>query len=111
MKVMLINPAEENETILYIEDKLEDYRKYLECDRIDITTRLIGGKEYCIVCDDEGRFIEGNKVSASSFSNKNDNFVGKIIIANNGEEHLKGLNDADLILLMWRSFKGVLLLD
>lgn len=111
MKVMLINPNEEDVVVLNIKDKLEDYRKYLECEHIDITTRLIGGKEYCIVCDDEGRFDSENKISAASYSNKEDNFVGKIIIANDGEEHLKGLNEADIILLAMRSYKGFLVLD
>lgn len=111
MKVMLINPDEEDEVILNIEDKLEDYYKSLQCNNIGITTRLIGKKKYCIVYDDEGRFKINNKVSAASCSNKRDNFVGRIIIANDGGEHLKGLNNTDLTLIAMRSYKGFLVLD
>ena len=42
-----------------INNTLDDLYKNINCANIDITPRLIGGRMYCIVCDDEGCFRDG----------------------------------------------------
>ena len=45
-------------------DRLNEYYRLLNCSRIDITSRNVGGIEYDIIADDEGMLKENPIVSA-----------------------------------------------
>ena len=78
---------------------LAEYYKLVDCDCIDIATRKIGGKYFCIVCDDEGLFVENPKISAID-SEGNPLLVGNLLVLNNGDDgDLHGLNESDIAIL------------
>ena len=64
----LIDVAKKDAKVITIEPELEEYYKTLNCDLITITYRDIGGKEFCIIADDEGLLKSNPVVSAISES-------------------------------------------
>lgn len=82
-----------------IEASLEAYYKLLNCEYIDIVTRQIGGREYSIICDDEGTFKESPKLSAV-YQDNSPALVGEIFITNRDAENLSDLNDDDVSNIM-----------
>ncbi len=94
---LLIDPFNKKSEVVEIEDKLEVFYKMIDCSTINIANRMINGKEYAIVVDDEGLFKEENKVSAKSPINQN--LVGKLLIFNDGMEDLESLTNEDIKLL------------
>lgn len=71
-----------------IEDTLEGYYELLNCDMIEIVSRHIGGKDYDIICDEEG-LLKVNPIVSAIDSNNQPMLVGSLFIVNyggNGEE-------------------------
>lgn len=78
-----------------IPDKLSAYYEKIGCSTIDIVVRWIGGRDFDIICDDEGLFDENPIVSALD-----DEFqpalVGNLIFAHHDAEgNMTGLNLGD----------------
>ena len=64
IKGVLIDVLNEKVEVVEIEKSLQSYYKILNCDCIDIVSRKIGGKEFDIICDDEGLLKDPQKISA-----------------------------------------------
>ena len=94
----LLNPytgtAEETE----IPNTLDSLSKTLNVQWIDIIHRRIGGKVFCIVCDDEGLLRDDPKPSAVDSSGA-PILAGPLFITNEGYEDLADLTDLDVKLL------------
>lgn len=98
IKVVLVRATEESlPTTLTIEDDLKAYQTLIECDSIDIVRRFIGGKQYTIVCDDEGLLKEHPIISAVT-KDGIVALVGNLVIAGlpNDEGELTSLTDKDV---------------
>lgn len=99
---LLIDPSKkrnEQQTVV-IGDKdgctqLEEIKKLIGCDYIEIVTRRIGSKKFCIVCDDLGATKEG-KIITSQIPDNSEKIYGRIIIFNRGSEDIESLNDRDI---------------
>ena len=79
MKAIYLNVLQgELPKIVDIKDDLKTYYELLKCDTIDIVTRTIEGKNFSVVCDDEGLLVEKPIVSAID-KNKKCQFVGNLI--------------------------------
>ena len=64
MKTILIDVHEQCMKPVDVADKLSEFYRLLRCDTIDITERKIGGKQFSVMCDDEGLLKDGARVSA-----------------------------------------------
>lgn len=68
IKGVLLDTVENKAEIIEFVPILDNYYKLLHCDKIEYATRKIGAgnrlKEFDIVCDEEGKFKEDNKISA-----------------------------------------------
>lgn len=62
IKGFLVN--EDKAEMVEIEEKLQSYYDVLNCDYIDVAVREIDGKEFDIICDDEGLFKENQIITA-----------------------------------------------
>jgi|GEM_PF-913033 len=99
LKGILITP--EQVTATEIEDSLETYYDILDCDCIDITSRLIGGKMYDIVCDDEGLLKDMPVPSALSIVDEHNaraELFGKLFICHGNDEtgELESLTQSEI---------------
>ena len=96
MKVVYLNVKDGKQPeIIDIPDELETFYKLIKCDTIDIVRRKIGGKEYHIICDDEGLF---DQPAIPSLINHNYgvDLVGNLIICNCDEQgELQSLTDVE----------------
>ena len=64
---------------------LADYYRLIGCKTIDITSRSIGGKEFDIICDDEGLYAEGGAIVSALDSKYRPALVGSLIVCNYDE--------------------------
>lgn len=96
MKALLLN-VWDNKLSIENPTGLEDYYKLIRCRTIDITNRMIAGKRFDIICDDEGLFTENPKISAIN-DNGEPQLVGNLIITGeaDGDGNLTDLTDADI---------------
>ena len=80
-----------------IRDELEVYHKLLDCDRIDIVSRLVGGSYYSIVVDDDGLWRDGVTISAVS-PEDTPVLVGNLVFTNSNKNtgELTSLTDVDI---------------
>lgn len=99
---LLIDPrkkSDEQETVTIGDkdnlDQLNEIKEIIGCDYIDIVTRRIGSKMFCIVCDDEGALKDGNFIT-SQIPDNSEKIYGRIIIFNRGSEDIESLNDGDI---------------
>lgn len=93
MKTILVDVYEHCVKPVDVPDKLDAFYKQLHCDTIDITERNIGGKQFSVMCDDEGLLKEEVIVSAfdSSFEPV---LVGNLMFFHTDPNgHLVGLAD------------------
>lgn len=67
-----------------VEDTLEEYYNLLNCDMIEIVSRHIGGKDYDIICDEEG-LLKVNPIVSAFDSLNQPMLVGNLFIVNYGE--------------------------
>lgn len=77
-----------------IEDKLPAYYEALHCDLVEIVLRRIGGRRFCIVCDEEGLLKSGCRVSGIFTSGK-PALVGSLFICHTSGSELASLTDND----------------
>lgn len=79
-------------------DTNEDFYNLISCETIDIVSRKIGGKEYCVVCDDEGITKPYPIVSTIFKGNERISTVGSIVITGNADEfgELTSLSESDI---------------
>lgn len=83
-----------------VEDTLEEYYNLLNCDMIEIVSRHIGGKDYDIICDEEG-LLKVNPIVSAFDSLNQPMLVGNLFIVNyggNGKEASLTEEDIDHIL-------------
>lgn len=79
-------------------DELEAYYSLLHCRMIEIHPVIVGtnGKIYDCICDEEGTFVDDQRISAlDNFGNVV--FVGSLLIVGTADEEgeLQSLNDED----------------
>lgn len=96
MKMYFIDTENSSSRVIETEGGLENYYKLLNCNRIDISSRMIDGQYFDIILDDEGLFREGNKISAVSEDGR-PQLVGSLLICNyDGQGGESGLSDEDV---------------
>lgn len=87
-------------------DNLEEIYKLLNCSTIDIVKRKFFGKEYFVVCDDEGLLKNNSIISTIIFDEEHggikQDLVGNLLICNieedeDGELNLGSLEDLDYL--------------
>ena len=92
---------------LWIRRELEDYYRVLGCHTIDMPMRSIGGRNFQIICDDEGLFVSNFRVSAVGRSMQDPQLVGNLIICQwHGGEEVDGLTDEEIQFIRLR-IKGI----
>ena len=97
IKGLLIDVNNGEAKVIEVEDKLEELYKVLDCDCIDIIQRTIFGKDYTIVCDDEG-LLKGNPKVSALTNEFRPSLVGNLLVVAPGadaEGNLIGLNDEE----------------
>lgn len=81
------------------EDKLDNLYGLLNCDCIDIAVRYVDGKEFDVICDDEG-LLKDNPIPSAVDKNLNVMFCGSILFAHHDDEgNFTGLSEDDVKLL------------
>ena len=92
-------------SVATIEKGLDGYYKALWCDCIDITWRSIGGRRFCIVCDDEGLLKSGCRLSAID-SSGTPQLVGNLfVVQDDGEEDVRSLTPEEAVHVMQHTQK------
>lgn len=98
VKLLLLNPVKGVKTVEY-----SDYRDlypHLECEHFDITNRIIGGKVFDVICDDEG-LLKDNPVVSMVDMAFNPMLVGNLIFANHDADgNTTSLSQEDIRLIM-----------
>ena len=95
MRAVLVNVYDEYAKEVEIKDELDEYYELLNCSTIDIVSRKIGRKWFDIVCDDEGLLKQNPKISAID-NLGSPMLVGNLIILHNdGEGGMAGLDQKD----------------
>ena len=101
MKMLLLD-VENNDVKVVEANTLEDYRKFIGCEYIDIVRRWIGDVVVEIVVDDEFALVDKPKVSAISIDGTPMLF-GNLLVASGrvtDDGELTELTDAELDELM-----------
>ena len=88
IKGVLLDIEKDEAKVVEFEPRLHKFYEILHCSKIEIVPRTIGfnrsHKLFDIVCDEEGTFKEGNKISA--IDNIGDvMFVGSLLVVNRAE--------------------------
>jgi len=93
MKTILVDVHEQCMRPVDVADKLDEFYRLLRCDTIDITERNIGGKQFSVMCDDEGLLKNGAIVSAVD-SNGEPVLVGNLLFFHTDPNgNLLGISD------------------
>lgn len=88
IKGVLLDIENNDAKVVEFEPRLQQYYNLLHCERIEFVPRTLGynrsHRRFDIVCDEEGTYKEGNKISAI------DNlgrvmFVGSLLVVNRAE--------------------------
>lgn len=96
IKGVLVDVMNEKVEVVEIEKSLQSYYNILNCDCIDIVSRKIGGREFDIVCDDEGLLKDPQKISAIDIM-RQPMLVGNLFIVKfDGIEDITSLNDDEI---------------
>ena len=96
IKGVLVDVKNEKVKVVEVEKELESYHKMLDCRCIDITSRMIDGKEFDIVCDDEGLFDNDPKLSAIT-ADYQPALVGNLFIVKfDGYQDITSLSQEDI---------------
>lgn len=78
----------------------DEIHKLLNCSTINIPYRSIGGKTYCVICDDVG-LLEHKPLSIYDY-NSYARVYGNVIITNAKGEDLDSLSPADIVRILSR---------
>lgn len=94
----LLLDVEHDEVKIVEVNELEDYYRLMGCDTIEINVRKIGGRNFDIICDEEGLFQAEPTVSAVD-SQGMTMFVGSLIICGEADTDGKerSLTDEDIV--------------
>lgn len=91
IKAFLVDIAEKSAKEIDFEPSLQKYYELLNCGTIDIVERSVGGKNFDIICDDEGLMLDRPVVSAIT-GNGEPMLVGNLLfVHHNGEGETTGL--------------------
>lgn len=88
IKGVLLDLDKDTAEVVEFIPSLENYYEMLHCDTIDIVSRKVGvtnGRIFDIVCDEDGLFKEGNKISAIDNLGR-PMLVGSLLLLNRGED-------------------------
>jgi hypothetical protein len=96
MKTLLLNVKENKVEVLDVEGTLEEYYERLDCRCIDIQLRSIAGRNYDIVCDDEGLLVDNPRISAINNYGETMLVGNLMFFHNDGMGNLTGLKDEDI---------------
>ena len=100
-----VNPA-----VVEIEHTLDELHKLIDCDTIDITSRLIGGRRFYIVCDDEG--LLKHKLPTAFYTNIRIALVGNLfVVAFDGVDDIWSLSEEEITHVLSCKLSYFLLLD
>lgn len=96
---MLIEESGCEPKVVEIGDDLDSWYKALDCNLVQTVYRSIGGKEFCLICDEEGLFAERLPVAITLDGDKIiEMLVGSILIAGlpDAEGNNTDLSDEDV---------------
>ena len=97
--VCLIDTEKERPQLIDTIGGLEEWRRLLQCQVIDIQERYIEGRPFDFICDDEAGLKEGCKVSGIN-KEQQPELLGNLIICKCDDEgHETGLNKEDIEIL------------
>lgn len=89
------NPGKVSEAEIDSEN-IQTIYDILKCDTFDIATRMIGGKSFSIVCDDEGLLKDNPQMSAFD-SEENPVLVGNLFVCSRKDSELSSLPKEDIL--------------
>lgn len=96
MKVLLIDTEVFEPLVRITDGGLEEWKRLLKCDQIDIQSRQVNGKYYDFICDNKALQAPKGKITALDKDGK-PQLVGNLIICNyDGEGGEAGLTDDDI---------------
>lgn len=96
MQMLLIDTELDKPKVIDIPDELNEYYKHLKCSTIDITMRKVGGRDFDIICDDEGLFTD-HPIITAIYQDFSPALVGNLIFAHhNSEGEMTALSDEDV---------------
>ena len=77
-------------------EELKNFYEFINCDTVDIVRRPIGGRTYCIICDDEG-LLKEKPIASAVNKNLNVELVGNLIITGlpDRDGNLQGLTPSE----------------
>ena len=99
---ILIDVDSKKGTVKEIEldnDKLESFYEALNCDTIDIVQRMINGKPFDIVCDDEA-LLKYDPIPSAVRKDGKVMLCGNLFICNHYKEELTSLSKKDVDYIM-----------
>jgi len=93
-----------------VESKLQEYYEVLGCDLVEYARRSIGGRNFLIICDEEGR-LKNNAITAFNKRFEPD-IVGALLVCGIDEEgNERDLTDEELTILVRNSLRIEVELD
>lgn len=96
IKGVLIDVKNENCEAVEIGKSLNEYYRVLDCTTIDIVARRIGGRDFEIICDDEGLYSSDPQISAIDNLGQ-PQLVGNLFIVKfDGADDVTSLNDEEI---------------
>ena len=93
-----VENAKDPEVIEIDNDNLNEFKRLIGCEHIDVTRRSFGGKKFCIVCDDVGALKLNKKLSCYAY-NHFQRIYGNVIIACEKGKDLDSISKIDLVRL------------
>lgn len=94
IKGFLVN--EDKAEMVEIEEKLQSYYDVLNCDCIDVAVREIDGKEFDIICDDEGLFKQDQIVTAVNEAMQPQLVGAILVVQHDGQGDFQSLTDGEV---------------
>lgn len=97
LTTILLDTVNGSTKVITVKDDLDDFYEKLNCDCIDIVYRTINGKEFSVMCDDEG-LLKSQPTPSAIDKDMNIMLVGNLMFFNDNEEgELESLSEADII--------------
>ena len=85
--------------VIEFNDDLDEIKRLINCDAIDVVHRKIAGKNYVVICDDEG-LLKSNPIPSVVYYDKTGalrpNVFGNVIICADQGEDIKSLNKNEI---------------